>query len=267
MRRIHAFEFNERPETPGFIRDSITEILGMVWRVIRVRNPLGPIFAEFCSRAGCRRVLDLASGSGEPASILVEGLIRQGEPSVSMILSDLYPKVRSMEQVAARYPGRVEVARCPVDAADVPPEIDCDGCTIVGAFHHFPPELGARILADCVRKRRAVFILDVPHRFVWAFLLLFPVPGSLALFLNPLLSREARLRQALLTYIVPVIPLLGTWDFLVSALRFYSEAEYREMAAQAGGNYRWEYREILFFPGVSLAVFSGIPETCMGTIA
>jgi hypothetical protein len=109
-------------------------------------------------------------------------------------------------------------------------------------------------------KRRAVFILDVPSRFVWAFLLLFPVPGALALFLNPLLSGESRLRKAFFTYVLPVIPLLGTWDFLVSALRFYSEPEYRGMAAKAGGDYRWEYREIFFFPGASLAVFSGIPE-------
>ena len=88
---VHAFEFNERPETPGFIRDAITEIPGIVWRVFRIRNPLGPVFSEFCRRAGCRRVLDLASGSGEPASLLLDGLIRQGDASVSLVLSDLYP--------------------------------------------------------------------------------------------------------------------------------------------------------------------------------
>jgi len=260
MRRVQAFEFNERPETPGFIRDAITEVLGMVWRVIRVVNPVGPAFAEFCRNAGCLRVLDLASGSGEPASILMDGLQREGDSTVRLVLSDLYPKVGPMERVAARYSGRIEVVRFPVDAADVPGEIACDACSIVGAFHHFPPDLAVRILADCVKKRRAVFILDVPPQTVRRFLLLFPLPGVLALLLNPLVTREARLSKALFTYLVPAIPLLGTWDFFVSALRFYSEDEYREMARQAGGEYRWEYREIPFFPGGRLGVFSGIPE-------
>ncbi len=260
MRRIQAFEFNERPETPAFIRDAITEILGTVWRVIQILNPVGPVFAEFCEKAGCRKVLDLASGSGEPASILVDGLLREGDSSVRMILSDLFPKVGPMERVAARYPGRIDVAPSPVDASDVPEEIKCDACSIVGAFHHFSPDLAARILSDCVKKKRAVFILDVPARSIWRFLLFFPLPGLLAMTLNPLLAREARLRKALFTYLVPAIPAMGTWDFLVSALRFYSEDEYREMAGRAGGAYRWEYREFTFFPGGSLAVFQGIPK-------
>jgi len=257
--RVQAFEFNERPETPGFVRDAITEVLGMVWRLFRIRDPLGPVFSDFCRRAGCRRVLDLASGSGEPASLLAEGLIRQGDDSVSLVLSDLYPKPGPMERVAARYPGRMEIWRQPVDAADVPDEIPCDGCTIVGAFHHFPPALATRILADCVRKRRPVFIVDVPRGAVPWFLLLFPVPGVPALLLNPLLSREDRLGKAVFTYLVPAIPVLGAWDFLVSASRFYSEGEYRAMAEQAGSGFRWEYREVKSLPGARLAVFSGLP--------
>ena len=260
IRRVHAFEFNERPETPGFIRDAITEILGIVWRTVRVRNPLGPVFSEFCGRAGCRRILDLASGSGEPASILVDGLVRQGDNPVSLVLSDLYPKLGAMERVAARYPGRMEVWNLPVDATDVPKDIDCDGCTMVGAFHHFPPDLATRILSDCVKKRRSVFIVDVPRGSVPLFLLLFPVPGVPALLLNPLVAREGRLRKALFTYLIPAIPVLGTWDYLVSAARFYSEAEYYDMAERAGGGYRWEYSEVGSFPGVRLAVFTGIPR-------
>lgn len=257
--RVHAFEFNERPETPGFVRDAITDILGMLWRLVRIRNRLGPVFSDFCSRAGCSRVLDLASGSGEPASLLVDGLMRQGNTSVSLVLSDLYPKLGPMDRVASRFPGRMEVWRSPVDAADVPDEIECDACTLVGAFHHFPPDLATRILADCVRKRRALFIVDVPRGSVPWFLLLFPIPGVPALLLNPLLSREDRLRKGVFTYLVPAIPVLGAWDTLVSGARFYSEAEYRAMAARAGGRYRWEYREVQFFPGVRLAVFSGMP--------
>lgn len=260
MDRIHAFEFNERPETPAFIRDSITEILGGVWRILRFGNPLGPVFSEFCQRAGARRILDLASGSGEPAALLMDGLIRQGDTSTHLTLSDLFPKVPAMERVAVRHPGRIDVARVPVDAADVPEGIDCDGCTIVGAFHHFPPDLATRILADCVSKGRSIFILDVPGSAFWAFLLLFPIPGFFSLLAHPLLTREDRLLKALFTYLVPLIPALGSWDYLVSALRFYSEAEYRNMADRTGGDYAWEYCEVSFLPGARLAVFWGIPR-------
>jgi hypothetical protein len=78
--------------------------------------------------------------------------------------------------------------------------------------------------------------------------------------MNPVFKKERRFRKALFTYLIPLIPALGGWDYLVSALRSYSEAEYREMAEGAGGDYCWEYREIVPFPGAHFAVFWGIPK-------
>jgi hypothetical protein len=117
--RLHAFEFNERPECPAFVRDAIVEALGTGLRWGRMYDAVGPVFAEFCARAGCTEVLDLCSGSGEPVSILLDALARSGVGTFGtgdqagspvapprFLLSDLFPNVAAMARVAARHPGR-----------------------------------------------------------------------------------------------------------------------------------------------------------------
>jgi len=259
MNRIQSFEFNERRETPWFVRDAITEILGRVWRILQPLNPTGAVFADFCRRARCKTILDLASGTGEPVSLLIDGLNREGISSVRFVLSDLFPKPQAMRRVALRYRGQIDVMDKPIDATDVPFDLDCDACTIVGAFHHFPPGIARQILADCVEKRRAVFILDVSRRSLISFLLLFPIPGIIALLLNPFLAGRDRILKSVFTFFLPAIPLLASWDLVMTALRTYSEKDYSSMTRNLKANFEWEYRDVEFLPGAMVAVFSGIP--------
>ena len=58
---------------------------------------------------------------------------------------------------------------------------------------------------------------------------------------------------------LPVIPLLGIWDGVVSVLRVYAEAELRAMVEPFGKAYAWEYRECPTVLGGTLTVFMGLP--------
>lgn len=256
--RVHAFEFNERPEVPRFVRDAIVEALGTGLRWGRIYDGVGPVFAEFCARAGCDEVLDLCSGSGEPVSILLEALDRTGAPAPRFVVSDLFPNVPALEQVAARHPGRVRVVARPVDATDVPTDVDRRARTVISAFHHFPPDLARRILADCVAKRRAVFLLEALAGDLRGLLAILPAmtAGMLA---TPLLTRRDRLKKALAIYASPVVALTGLWDAVVSDLRTYRADELRAMVAPLGGGYAWEHREVPFFPGGRASCFFGVP--------
>jgi len=261
MGRIRAFEFNENPWVPGFVRDSITETLGRAWRMSGAFGAVGDAFADFCRRSGCRVFLDLGSGSGEPVALLAEALAQRGHDSVSFILSDLFPNVPCMEKVAARHP-EVRFRPEPVDAAHVPDDLQCDAYTVLTAFHHFPPPLAAAVLADCVRRRRAIFIvdgLDLRRMLKGMPIRLMPV-GALALFANPFLTRKDRLLKAVFTFLLPLIPLAGMWDSLVSALRFYSPSGFAAMTEDLTGDYQWEFRELKTSAGLSLNVFTGIPR-------
>ena len=204
MHRIQAFEFNERGDVPRFVRDSIVEILGNGLRWGRVLEAAGPAFLEFCGRARCDAVLDLCSGTGEPASTFLSSLPGDTTSLPDFYLSDLFPNVEAMDQVRARHPGKVRLITRPVDATNVPPEVDRPARTIINALHHFPPALAQKILADCVAKGRAVFVIEAMQRKPLHIFSLMPF-FTAAFFANPFLCPRDRALKLFFSHVVPVI--------------------------------------------------------------
>ncbi len=51
----------------------------------------------------------------------------------------------------------------PVDATAVPAELG-GFRTLLGAFHHFPPDVARSILADAAQKRRGLAVLEYTER-------------------------------------------------------------------------------------------------------
>lgn len=256
--RIQAFEFNDNPRVPRFIRESIVEILGMGLRIGRLLEPSAPAFMEFCERAGVEEVLDLCCGTGEPAAILVEALYRAGFDPPVFYLSDLFPNPSAMARAASRYPDKLVVIEEPVDATDVPEGLDRAGRSIVNAFHHFGPELASRILADCVAKKRPVFVAEGFHRKPGGFFPLL-VPLILSHYLNPFVAPRDRGLKLFFTYVVPAISILGGWDAVVSFLRTRNPEELFEMVRPFSAGYAWEGREVPFPGGGRNTVFYGLP--------
>ncbi|MFC1853165.1 hypothetical protein ACFL27_23455 [candidate division CSSED10-310 bacterium] len=260
MRRIHAFEFNERPETPDLFRDAIVEILGNSLRWGQVYDPVVPLFRQFCHRTRSKNFLDLCSGTGEPAAILMEGLQRKGFSPPQFCISDLFPNVYAMEKVAARHPGQLTVIREPIDATNVPREYDHCARTIISAFHHFPPDIALSILTDSVRKGQAIFILEAFPRDLVRFLPL--LPSFTAIFLTQaLFSPRDRFLKMLFSLFIPIIPILGVWDGIVSVLRVHTHNELLKMVASLGNSFQWEFHEIPFFPGGRAIAFLGVPQS------
>lgn len=258
MRRIQAFEFNELETTPRFIRDSIVEILGNGLKIGRVLKSVGPVFMNFCDRAGCSRVLDLCSGTGEPAGIFLESLKKSGFDPPRFVLSDLFPNQNAMAAVKARHPNHVEVLPSPVDATDVPEAVDCPARTIINAFHHFSDALAADILADCVAKRRAVFIVEGFQRRPAGFFPLFP-PLVTAFHLNPFVTRRERALKLFFSFVVPAIAACGTWDAVVSFLRTRNREELLDLVRPLSQSYQWEFVDAPYPAGGRNGVFMGFP--------
>jgi hypothetical protein len=258
VRRLHLFEFNERAECPAFIRDSVTETLGTGLRWGRMGDIVGPELARFCREAGVRRVLDLCSGTGEPIRLVVDWLRAHGEPVPAFVLSDLFPHHAAFAAARAAYPDTITTEDEPVSAIAVPASIEHDARVIINSLHHFRPEVAARILADAVAARRAVFVYE---GFPRNLARLAPTSPTMlpALYANPLLARRQRAAKALLTYVVPVIPAIAMWDACVSVMRIHAEDELRAMVAPFGDAYTWSYREIPYPLGGRGVFFTGIP--------
>jgi len=260
MDRIQSFEFHDLPDCPEFIRESVTESLGNALRWGDIYSGgAADIFYDFCQKTNCNSLLDLCSGSGEPISILLDGMSETGLSAPDVTLSDLYPNSARMENVAGKHAGNIIIQHSPVDATNVPKDIKHSARSIISAFHHFPPDLAQGILKDCVEQEKAVFILEpmtgsINHTF--------SIASSLvaATALNPILTDQNRLMKALCTYTNPIIPMVNVWDALISLLRIHKEDSLREMVRPFGRDYCWEFHEIPVKWGGRVTVFTGWPK-------
>lgn len=113
--------------------------------------------------------------------------------------------------------------------------------TIFAGFHHFPAELGIRILADAVAKGQGIAIFEAQARTVASTLqVLFAAPMLLLLgtpFLQPF-----ELRRLLLTYVVPVVPACVAFDGTVSCLRTWTDEELLAMVRRVPNSARFNWR-------------------------
>lgn len=228
MGRLQLFEFSDWDRLPEAWRQYITDYLqfmlehGPFDRLPSLLNRVAPEHGQ---------IVALCAGSGGPWPSCRDEL---GDTDV--LLTDLHPNVEAFSRVEKRTDGRVAGYEHPVDATDVPDDIE-GSRVIVNGFHQFRPEVARAILADAVEDHVAIGIFEIMERRAASILptLLAPL---FVLLLTPFI-RPVRLGRLFWTYVIPVVPLLVLWDGVVSALRTYSPDELRELVANFD-EYTWE---------------------------
>jgi len=236
MRRVHLLEIEDQPWCPAPVRDGGTDWLHFMANRHKAFNAMAPRLRRMIERCGARGIVDLCSGGGGPWLALAPLLAAPGSGAIR--LTDSYPNVAALNRVSAASEGRIAFCAEPVDAANVPAGFD-GVRTIFNAFHHFRPHEARAILADAVAQRRAIAIVEgADHRLLGVLLILL-MPLAM-LLLTPLI-RPFRWSRILLTYLLPLIPLLALFDGTVSMLRIYSPEELREMVAGIPGSESFEW--------------------------
>ena len=260
MERVQLFEFEDLPWFPQVVREHMTDFLSFLGQ--RSKN----MYAGFAERlaaamavTGDDTLLDLCSGGGGPALAIAELLRGHRSCPPRVLLTDLYPNLPRLERAWRDGSGRVEFRHLPVDATQVPESLR--GFRLIcNAFHHFPPEAARKCLADAVKQRQGIAIVEMVDRSATS---LFGVTfgTSTLLALTPFI-RPVRVSRLLLTYLVPVVPLCTWWDGVVSCLRAYHPQELEELVADLPENgYKWEIGR-LPIPNAptSLIYLIGYPE-------
>jgi hypothetical protein len=237
MRRLQAFEFNEKPWFPRVLRDMITDSLDFSARQFGFYDAAVPKLARLLDDVACDRIVDLCSGSAGPMLHLREAIARACKRDVSVSLTDLYVNDAAAERVAKLENPHVRYVSMSVDATRVPE--DLEGVrTLFTSFHHFAPDVARSILADAVRARAPIAIFEVTERTVPALLISLTVPfGMLAM--TPFL-RPRTLARYVFTYAVPLAPLANLWDGLVSCMRTYTPDELLELGSSTGDTFEWD---------------------------
>jgi hypothetical protein len=258
--RLQLFEVNDSRWAPGPLRDALVESLS---RTLRwggmLRGLVGP-FREFLARSGATEVLDLCSGAGGPARILVDELERAGATPPRFVLTDLHPQVEAWRAARAEHPGVIDFEPGPVDATRIPDGVARGRARVViNAFHHFPPATAGALLADAVAGATGVFIAETFDRNPLRFLTFGPA-GLPALAADPILAARDRAARALLAWLTPIALAASAWDGVVSTLRVYTEAELRELAAPHADRWSWEHRTFGYVPFGRGYCFFGTPR-------
>ena len=226
--RRHLVELHDLPRCPPSLRDALTDFLAFALSFARAYDPAGPLLQRAVARTRARRVIDLCSGAGGPWSRIARKV------GVPVILTDLYP------HKGPRLTGRLPFHAEPVDARAVPEALD-GFRTVFTAFHHFRPDEARAILADAVAKGQGIAVFEVARRAPWEmFVIAFTWLG--VLLAEPFI-RPWRWSRFFWTYLPPLLPLVGTFDGIVSCLRTYSPRELRELV-RGLDRYEWEIGEI-----------------------
>ncbi|MBI2305446.1 MAG: hypothetical protein HYU86_11970 [Chloroflexi bacterium] len=258
MKAPRLFEWEDQTWLPGPVRDAGTDLMRVMWELGPYRTIVARL-KEALVAAGSRTIVDLCSGGGGPV-VAVERALRQAGLDVEITLTDRYPNVRAFQYARQSSGGRIRFIDQPVDAAAVPERLS--GLrTMFAALHHFSPEAVMRILQDAVASRQPLAFFDMTRGT--------PPPPSMAILGNPLgvllaapFVRPFRWSKLFWTWLVPIVPLVMTWDVFVSGLRLYSVQDLQEMVASLPPNdYVWQVGSQKFPQSITYIIGYWQPNT------
>lgn len=222
MPRMQLIEIEDAPWCPAPVRDGITDILGFMGMM--AEKPLAR-FADHLAKAmssiGETHIVDLCSGGGGPAVPLAK-LLRARGVDATVRFTDLYPNPRRLAHVCETAGEGFGFEPGSVDATAVPSQLK--GFRLMcNSFHHFPPPVAAAILADAVRQRQGIAVMEVVSRTPGGMIPVLFSPLSVSLMVP--FIRPFRWDRMALTYLLPVLQFVTLWDGIVSCLRVYDPDE------------------------------------------
>ena len=239
MKRHQLFEFNDLSWWPNGFRGLLTDYLRTCFEITRPFAPKYSLIAEAMRAAQTDQAVDLGSGTGGPWLDMVNDLCEVAGKPVTVVLTDKFPD----PDMVRRLEGARGVAYWPepVDARAVPRALT--GLrTLFDSFHHFSRGDACTILRDAVRQNEPIAVFE-NLRHSWLHLIGVVFVPFVVLALTPWI-RPRSWRRLALTYLIPIAPLVITWDAAVSVLRCYSPKELTAMAHEvAGDSYVWKAGE------------------------
>ncbi len=235
--RLQLFELEDLAWFPGVVRDLATDYLRFVERLFRFHLHALPVLSRAIDQTGATRIIDLCSGGAGPVPELLRELRKDGI-DIHFTLTDLYPNLTAFAEARRESDGQIDFIDTPVDARQVPAELE--GLrTFFNSFHHFGPKDALAILEDAAESGQPIGVFEIPERSILTILPLLLTP--LFIWATAPFIRPWSWKRMLLTYPIPAVPLICVWDGVVSQLRAYHPEELKALAEQVGApHFVWE---------------------------
>jgi len=225
MRRHHLGEIEDKLWVPSTLRNLMTDILEFIVVKYQIYVPVIPLIKEAMEHMKTGRIIDLCSGSSGPWSQILASLQEQQE-SASVTLTDKYPNLQAFEEIKERSGSKIQYVAEAVDATNVPAYLK-GMRTIFSAFHHFEPGAARKILQNAVNSRSAIGIFEFTEKRLRKIPLALLLP--LFVFLITLFIKPKTFKMLLWANIIPVIPLIFTYDAIISSMQTYSPEDLKEL--------------------------------------
>ncbi|MCA9706056.1 MAG: hypothetical protein KDK70_09435 [Myxococcales bacterium] len=246
MKRVHVLEFEDLGWFPAWLRIPMTNLLVVFGRVYGVVPVLAALVARVLEQQGLDQIVDLGSGSGGTMPDVLAHLRRRPAAGhVSLTMTDRYPNRDAVARFGAQGDPQVRYLPDPVDATELA-SAPAGLKTMINCFHHMRPAQARAILASAQRSRQPILVYELGDNALpfalWcvALPLALPLVAITALVLTPLV-RPLTLRQLLLTYVIPLVPIFYAWDGQASVPRIYTFDDLDELlAGLESPGYRWE---------------------------
>jgi hypothetical protein len=219
---MRLFEIHDQAWFPSFLRDQTTDALQFILNTGNLYGPIVHQLSKALTETDAVRIVDLCSGAGGPWLTLPKALEQKEGLSLQICLTDKYPYAKAFDNGKSPGGRSVQFHPVPVDAMQIPDELN-GFRTIFSSFHHFQPLEARAILQDAVNKRRGIGVFELAGRRAGTVLLTFLMPVG-SLLLTPFM-RPFRWSRFVWTYLIPVIPFVLWFDGIMSCLRAYSLQE------------------------------------------
>jgi hypothetical protein len=257
MKRINIFEFEDIKGFPNELRNGMTDYLRFVLTFLNIYEPVVPIINRVLNESKLDCIVDTCSGGGG-AIETIYGLLAKNNPSLKIVLTDLYPNATSFELIKLRSAGRISFWHQPVDAANVPSELN-GVRTMFSAFHHFSPGKAKEVLQDAIVQKKPVAVFDGGEKSLLMVIMLIFFHPLFFFFFTPFI-RPFKVYRIVFTYILPLIPLCTIWDGMASILRLYNPEQMQAMANDVDkGSYNWDSGTVRGRNGIKVNYLVGWP--------
>lgn len=242
MKRIHLFEFEDFSWFPEWLRRCMTRLILVMHHLLGTSEKVADLLADVLRKSGSSIILDLCSGSGGPMPEVLQILRdKHGMDNINLILTDLYPDVKTAEIYNNRDENNISYLSTPVDATSL--DDQRSGVrTMIGSFHHMGPDDARKILTAVQESGEPFCVFEVSDNStpIGLWWIAFPINFIMTFFITPLV-RPMTWQQLVFTYIIPVIPICFAWDGAVSNARTYTLNDLGELlSGVTTRNYKWE---------------------------
>jgi hypothetical protein len=240
MKRYHLFEWEDFGWFPSILRDLMTDYLMHVVVLFKMHEPVVPVLEKALAETGKDTVVDLASGGGGPWPAIAPALLGIN-PDIKIVLTDLFPNIGALKSVQAVAPEAIEVREDPVDALQVPNDLQGLRTQFL-SLHHFEPHQVRTVFENAISARQPIAVFEFQQRSI-PHLIQFALSPIFVLLLS-FTIRPVSIARLFFTYIFPLVPFFVMWDGVVSVLRTYKPIEVQEIidSIAESNSYSWDIR-------------------------